>query len=413
MEDRHSLLWMWARLVCGSGFKTMWKPYAAYGDIEKLTDALMHGQGEFPDEVKKKAARITLEDAAAKLETARQLGQRAVCWDDEDYPESIRELDDAPPVLFCRGEIGLLRDRVVLDVVGTREPSEYSEKVCGLICRGVIGRGALLANGFAEGIDRLVCRTSLEEGSAPVVFYAYPLEHGENAEGAELMERAAQAGVVISEYCPGEKPVHGHRRRNRLTIAVSSAVLMIEAGAESRGLDHWVQARRQHKPTLAVPPGDLTDSRYDGQRKLLRQGCRPLFGALDVVYALEKAGNTDLGSIKSLREEAGADTAREKPRGRKSPSRPKAKPPESSPEKESPKAPEKAATALTEETLSALGELQSRICKELMKESLRVDELSQRLDESPGLIMPELTELELGGLVRSEAGGYYSIASKK
>src|SRR5262245_23505137 len=54
-----------------------------------------------------------------ELEGLDKLGARALTWESDTYPKRLREVDDAPPVLYVLGELTEADDWAV-GVVGTR-----------------------------------------------------------------------------------------------------------------------------------------------------------------------------------------------------------------------------------------------------------------------------------------------------
>src|SRR5438552_5443508 len=68
-------------------------------------------------------------DADLDTEMARldKMGAHALTWETEGYPKRLRELDDAPPVLYALGELSAADDWAV-GVVGTRRATSYGRE---------------------------------------------------------------------------------------------------------------------------------------------------------------------------------------------------------------------------------------------------------------------------------------------
>ena len=82
-----------------------------------------------PDASERLVAAFAAVDDALKLaeeemESVEQKKLRVLTLNDEDYPQRLRECEDAPLVLYCCGNANLNGRRIV-SIVGTRKCSEY------------------------------------------------------------------------------------------------------------------------------------------------------------------------------------------------------------------------------------------------------------------------------------------------
>ncbi|MFQ9996356.1 MAG: DNA-processing protein DprA, partial [Hoylesella buccalis] len=67
-----------------------------------------------------------LRRAEEELEWDVSNGVMPLCMNDENYPQRLRECDDAPLMLFYKGSVNLNQRRVI-SVVGTRRNTVYGE----------------------------------------------------------------------------------------------------------------------------------------------------------------------------------------------------------------------------------------------------------------------------------------------
>lgn len=406
---RREVYWLWCVMVFGVANKRLWDVSGGYDHVEDFVDAVRKHEVVGADErVYANARRLSLENALEQLEYAEELGQRCVCFDDDDYPAELRLIADPPAVLFTMGDISLLSGRCILDITGTRMPSEYSVSVADRLCRELAGRGLLLASGFAEGIDRMVNEVSLETGSVPVAVTASPLEYSRDEEETLLKKRIAAKGVLISEQIPGRKPdISRFVQRNRISVGISKGLVFIEARADSKGLNNYQHAFDQGKPVFVVPPHDIFDSRYFGQADLLRNECRALFSADDVVHELAQGGYYDFGFVKGP---AGynlpaqdSDILRrgetEKPKRTRKAKTVKEEPAKTQPEK----------GTGAELDLSRLSETQEVICMVLREGEKLADEVAFTLEMDISEVLKELTMLELDGVVERMEGHRFRL----
>lgn len=237
-----------------------------------------------------------LDEADAVVERGRACGARmavygvAACGDDiVTYPATLGDLADPPPVLFVRGHAEWLGDGVVVSIVGTRRATTYGERVARDIAAQLAHAGALVVSGMARGIDGAAHRGALgAPGRSGAVLgtgvdIAYPAAH--RALHAEL----ASGGVLVAEQPPGEHATGGSfPERNRIIAALSSVVIVIEAGRKSGALITAARALELGRVVAAVP-GQIDSPQSAGSNELLRDGAQLIASAED---ALALAGLT-------------------------------------------------------------------------------------------------------------------------
>ena len=396
MDNR--VYWLWTALVFGAGSRRLWETADKDCDPEKLCRDMMAGKvGGLTDAERQKAGRIKPDDAESLLNEALGQGQQVVCIDDDAYPERLRRLDDAPAVLFCQGDTGLLNDRAVVHIVGSRQPTRYTSSLIAVLCRELVLRGFVLSSGFAEGADAQVIENTLRHGGAALTVYPTSAEQEYPKGSQELKERLVSGGLLISEHAPNKRGGMNFHKRNRLAVALSSAVIVAEASAESKGLDNCEWAEKLGVPVFAVPPHLLYSTEYYGQRDLLRKGCVPLFDGADVVRVLEERGDIPKGSHKLAGAAAGsARTAA----GDDSTARSVKKP-----------AQEKAVKQRADISEMKVLTPDERVVCELLRENgeLSMDELIMRSGFDMIKILPCVTGLELDGIVSSLPGKRYKL----
>ncbi|MBX4159150.1 DNA-protecting protein DprA, partial [Lactiplantibacillus plantarum] len=96
------------------------------------------------------------------------LGARLLVLGDPDYPQMLAALDPPPPILWTRGDIGLL-NRPSVAIVGARIASAGGQR----IARGLAGQlgqaGHVVVSGMARGIDAAAHEGALETGTVAVL----------------------------------------------------------------------------------------------------------------------------------------------------------------------------------------------------------------------------------------------------
>ncbi|HEX2780950.1 MAG TPA: DNA-processing protein DprA [Gemmatimonadaceae bacterium] len=234
------------------------------------------------------AYRSELERRAADLlERTAAVESRLLVYGTPQYPSRLRDLPDAPPLLFARGSVEWLDEGgPVAAIVGTRAATAYGERVTREIAGQLARAGALVLSGMARGIDAAAHRGALGSGGrtgavlGTGIDIAYPAAH--RALHAELSSR----GVVLAEQPPGEKATGGSfPERNRIIAALADLVIVIEAGAKSGALITAARALELGR-TVAAVPGPIDSPQSAGSNELLRDGAQLIATPADAIALL-------------------------------------------------------------------------------------------------------------------------------
>lgn len=208
-----------------------------------------------------------------------------VCFDDVDYPEALKSVYNPPCHLFYRGDISCVQNGLVLAVVGTRVPSDYSKAVTTKLIKQILPYGVTVASGFARGIDITAHSACFENGGKTIAVLGCGVDFNYPVENAEFRKSIIENGVMISEYYPNSKPTSfSFPQRNRILSGISSGTIVIEAGEKSGSLITANLALSQGKDIFCIPPHNIFDKRYFGNSELLRDGAVPIFSKQDILY---------------------------------------------------------------------------------------------------------------------------------
>lgn len=214
--------------------------------------------------------------AAAESEWARVAheGATLVCRSCAAYPERLREIYDPPPVLWVRGDAGLLA-RASIAVVGTRHPSPYGSGIAEMLSRDLAARGLLIVSGMARGIDSCAHRGALAARMPTVAVWGtgvdvvYPKENRKLAE-----DILASGGAIVSELPMGTFPApQNFPRRNRILSGLSVGVLVVEA-SENSGTRVTARCAAEQNRDLFAVPGNVTNKGSWTPNTLIKQGAK-------------------------------------------------------------------------------------------------------------------------------------------
>ncbi|WP_338069524.1 DNA-processing protein DprA [Palleronia sediminis] len=359
----------WFRLLRSRrvGVATFYRLMAEYGSARAALDAL-------PGIAQAAGARdwcaCPPEIAAAELARGRRAGAVPLAIGGPSYPAMLAGIDDAPPLLWCRGDPARL-DRTAIALVGARNASSLGLRMARRLAGAMAGDGHAIVSGLARGIDAAAHDAALEAGGITVAVLAGGVDVVYPTENAALTARIAESGVLLSEQPMGLAPQARHfPRRNRIISGLARAVVVVEAAAKSGSLITSRDALDQGRDVLAVP-GHPFDARASGANMLIRDGATLVRGADDLREALAPPA---------------APAARRRTRADPPP------PPASA-------GPEGA--ALDRLILSRLG-----------PSPTLEDELLRDIGVPPGRVAPALVALELSGRITRGAGGMLSRPSE-
>ena len=206
----------------------------------------------------------------------------------DDYiPVKLREIKDAPDVLYASGKTDLLESPLSIAVVGSRKISPYAEEVLDIVIPRLVSAGFVIISGLALGVDACAHQKTLDCDGKTIAVLPTSLNKIYPRNNYRLGQRIAEKGLLLSEY-PSGMPAQRHffSQRNRLVSGLSDAVLVIQAGESSGTLITADFAREQNKK-LYVIPGEITTSAFAGNNRLIREGATLVRTAKDILEEFE------------------------------------------------------------------------------------------------------------------------------
>lgn len=210
---------------------------------------------------------------------------RILARDTPEYPETLLDLVDAPPILFVDGEIRPC-DAFAVAIVGTRHATVYGRSQAEKIAYGLARAGVTVVSGMARGIDSAAHQGALDAGGRTIAVFGSGLGNIYPPENLALSRMIAASGALVSEYHPMTKPHSGtFPQRNRLISGLSHATLVIEAPERSGSLITARMANEQGRDVLALP-GPVTSRASQGTNLLIRDGATLVRNVDDILECL-------------------------------------------------------------------------------------------------------------------------------
>ena len=205
-----------------------------------------------------------------------------VTQNERTYPEVLKHIYDAPPVLMYKGEFKT-DDQVAFAVVGSRYPDDYGKHMTERIASGIAKQGITIVSGMAKGIDSIAHICALKQGSRTIAVLGTSLDCIYPAENRKIFHQICEKGAVCSETLIGQKLAPGNFiRRNRIISGLSRGVIVTQAGTKSGALVTALAANEQNRDVFAVP-GDCIKGKHTGCHRLIRLGAKIVERSEDVL----------------------------------------------------------------------------------------------------------------------------------
>ncbi len=214
-----------------------------------------------------------------------QPGNHLISLQDPQYPPLLRDLPDAPPVLFVHGNPDVLQFPQ-LAIVGSRNPSVAGKQTAQAFAGCLASAGLAITSGLAIGIDAAAHAGALQADGITLAVTGTGLDRVYPAQHRELAHQIAQQGALVSEFPPGTPARVGHfPRRNRIISGLSVGTLVVEAALHSGSLITARQAAEQGREVFAIP-GSIHNPLARGCHALIRQGAKLVETAQDIMEEL-------------------------------------------------------------------------------------------------------------------------------
>jgi DNA processing protein len=190
---------------------------------------------------------------------------------DKEYPSRLIECDDAPVILYFKGENCFEAEKMV-SVVGTRNSTEYGDSNTQSLIAGLAGAfpDLVVVSGFAYGIDISAHKAALEAGLKTIAVFGtglritYPTLHKRYLKGV------INNGCICSEFHSGKKADPGNFvSRNRIIAGLADATIVVESGEKGGALLTADMANSYHRDVFAYP-GRISDSYSKGCNNLIK-----------------------------------------------------------------------------------------------------------------------------------------------
>lgn len=207
--------------------------------------------------------------AEQEIDFIRKHHIRAFFYLDEEYPRRLRDIEDAPILLYFKGAADLNRQKV-LAFVGTRNATDYGKKMCAGLVEGLQPYDVLIVSGLAFGIDHSAHKTALNLDMKTVGVLGHGLDTIYPSQHRSLAVKMVANGGLLTEFPSGTKPdKENFPARNRVVAGMVDGVVVVESASRGGALITAEIANTYNREVFAVP-GRTTDEMSAGCNKLIR-----------------------------------------------------------------------------------------------------------------------------------------------
>lgn len=208
---------------------------------------------------------------------------------DKEYPERLKECEDAPINLFYKGQNKFNSEKII-NIVGTRHATRYGEEVCQKLVEdlALIYPDLVIVSGFAYGIDICAHKAAINSGLHTVAVFGHGVEQVYPSVHTKYVDRVLENGALVSEFPSNNKPNPGNFvSRNRIIAGLSDATVVVESGAKGGSLLTADMALSYNREVFAYP-GRAGDTYSKGCNNLIKRNEAALIeSAADLLYYME------------------------------------------------------------------------------------------------------------------------------
>lgn len=304
-----SLLLFTMSLIPGIGNKTLRTLLEHFGSAEALWEAseerLLQIKGIGTKTVNDLIQGRRTINPSLEWQKVTDQNIRILTFLDDEYPTLLREMPDAPMILFIRGTYNFREVRPMIALVGARKCTRYGEQVAHTLAQDLSSAGYIVVSGLAFGIDSIAHKAVLDLGNTTLAVLAGGTDDVSIAPQTHLplAHNVMRDGALISEYLPGSSATERtFPARNRIVAGLCKGTVVIEAEERSGALITAHLALDYNREVFAVP-GSIFSSSSFGTNRLIKSGAKIVTSVQDILEEFPLPENNIFTTQKTLSQE--------------------------------------------------------------------------------------------------------------
>ena len=211
-----------------------------------------------------------------ELQQARKHDIKLCFFDDEDYPNRLKNCNDSPYFFYYKGT-NCMNNPKSMAIVGTRNASNYGKDVVKKIVEGLAPHNVCIISGLARGIDTCAHEEALVKNLNTVAVLGCGLSMVYPSENRKLAQQILeQGGAIVSEYPFDAMPDRmNFPKRNRVIAGLADAVVVAESQEKGGSIITADIAHSYNRDVFAVP-GSIFQKSQQGCHELIRNNVAAL-----------------------------------------------------------------------------------------------------------------------------------------
>jgi len=261
---------------CGS-------PEAIFKEKESVLQSI-NGIGSFISNSIKNSTLLTA--AEKELNYLHKNDIKHWYFQEDDYPERLKNCIDGPILLFHSGSINLKKQKII-SIVGTRNITNYGKHLCEKLVEDLSILNPVIVSGFAYGTDITAHKAAINNNLQTIGCLAHGLNQIYPKTHKKHMHQVEENGGFVTEFWSTSNPDRENFvKRNRVIAGLSEATLVIESAEKGGSLITADIANSYNREVYALPgrPGDKLSVGCNNLIKL--QKAQLVTSAADIIYML-------------------------------------------------------------------------------------------------------------------------------
>lgn len=228
-----------------------------YGSPSKINAQLRRRGVEVLDEHREQLDSASRQQLRAVAEDLLSHDVTAVLRETSEYPRLLDQVPNAPPVLFCSGQLSLL-SAPSMGICGSRRASDAGLRAatsCGSVAAS---QGLVSVSGYARGVDMATHVAALQAGGTTIIVLPEGINHFTvKREIASVWDPSRT--LVVSQFSPTQTwNTGGAMARNSVIVGLSLALVVVEAGERGGTLASGQRALDLGRRVIALQFSDMS-----------------------------------------------------------------------------------------------------------------------------------------------------------
>lgn len=212
-----------------------------------------------------------LTQAEEEIEFIQKKNIRVFFYLDKEYPERLRNCDDAPLLLYTLGNANMNNQKMI-SIVGTRKATSEGVSFCNKLVKDLAERGhdPVIISGLAYGIDAAAHEAALANNLKTFAVLGHGLDIIYPASHKSIAKKIIENGLLITDFTSRtNRDKNNFIKRNRIIAGLCDATIVVESGEGGGSLITADIANSYNRDVFAVP-GRVSDQYSRGCNQLIK-----------------------------------------------------------------------------------------------------------------------------------------------